>query len=223
LVASIAHEINNPLQAVQGCLTLAEEELEDDRRPEKLGRYMSIAGGEIDRISAIVRRMRDFYRPAREKMEPTNLHAVLGSVLELVNKQLQHSDVTVEREWAEGLPKVQANDDQLKQVFLNLVLNAIDAMPEGGTLHVSTALGQIQADSGKQPRAAARIEFTDTGAGIPAEVLPHLFEPFYTTKEHGSGLGLSVSYGIIEAHGGQIMVKSQAGVGTTFTILLAVE
>jgi two-component system NtrC family sensor kinase len=217
LTASIAHEINNPLQSVQGCMTLVGEELEGDQRPEKLERYLAVAGSEIERISDIVRRMRDFYRPAREGMQPTDLHVVLESVLALTNKQLQHSDVLVERRLQRGdveLPHVQANPDHLKQVFLNLVLNAIDAMPEGGTLCVRTALDEA---------GFLCIEFSDTGEGMSPETQSRLFEPFFTTKEYGSGLGLSISYGIIEAHHGQITVMSEVGVGTTFVILLPLE
>jgi len=226
LTASIAHEINNPLQAVQGCLALVGEELGGGQRREKMDRYLDVAGSEIERIAAIVRRMRDFYRPAREGLQPTDLHSVLESVLELTNKQLQHSDVAVERRFQKGagpLPMIQANADQLKQVFLNLVLNAIDAMPAGGTLRISTALEYGNEKPGFSEKTRfLRIQFSDTGEGMPAEVLSHLFEPFFTTKEHGSGLGLSISYRIIQSHGGEITVTSQVGVGTTFTILLPV-
>jgi two-component system NtrC family sensor kinase len=165
----------------------------------------------------------------REGRVPTDVHFVLLSVLELANKQLQHSGVTVERQWAADLPLIQANPDHLKQVFLNLVLNAIDAMPQGGMLRISTAVDWIHGDNSGSgsatlglPIQAVRIEFNDTGAGMSPEVQSRLFEPFFTSKEHGSGLGLSISYGIIEAHNGQIRVQSQEGVGTTFTILLPV-
>ena len=223
LTASIAHEINNPLQAMQTYLALAQEEFDSDQRPEKVDRYLSTVGDEIDRIAAIVHRMRDFYRPAREELQPIYPHAVLESVLELTSKQLQHSNVTVERAWADYLPEIQANPDHLKQVFLNLVLNGIDAMMAGGTLYISTAVDQIQLGNDPKSLSAVRIEFSDTGEGIPPEVLPHIFEPFFTTKERGSGLGLSISYGIIQAHNGQITVESHIGLGTTFTILLPVE
>jgi PAS domain S-box-containing protein len=222
LTASIAHEINNPLQAVQGCLTLTEEELAGERRQDKVGRYLGIVGSEIQRIAAIVQRMRDFYRPAQEGLVSTDLNGVIESVLELVNKQLQHSSVTVERALGDQLPHIQANPDHLKQVFLNLVLNAVDAMPQGGTLHISTALDQIQLNGG-QPQPAAYINLRDSGVGMSAETLSRLFEPFFTTKVEGTGLGLSISYGIIESHNGQISVDSQLGKGTTVEILLPLE
>jgi two-component system NtrC family sensor kinase len=233
LVASIAHEINNPLQAVQGCLTLAQEELEGKPRPDKLARYLSMANEEIERVSAIVRRMRDFYRPSREEMLSVDVCIVLNSVLELTAKQLQHSNVTVKCEgFGDGsyeLPKIIANPNHLKQVFLNLVLNAVDAMssPEdggqpGGTLHVCAKLDQLlQPDH--RPVTAVRIEFSDTGQGMPPEVLARLFEPFHTTKTDGTGLGLAISYEIIRAHNGQITATSQPGVGTTLDVLLPVE
>ncbi|MCX7682522.1 MAG: GAF domain-containing protein [Anaerolineae bacterium] len=217
LAASITHEINNPLQAVQTYLALAEEELVGAPQWGNLSRYLSIVGSEIERISHIVGRLRDFYRPAREGMKPTYLHAVLESVLDLTQRQLQHAHISVERKWAEFLPEIQANPDHLKQVFLNLVLNAIDAMPQGGVLRITTATDRIQSFP------AVRVEFSDTGAGMPPEVLAHLFEPFFTTKEQGTGLGLSISYDIIQAHNGRITVHSQPGEGTTYTILLPLE
>jgi len=224
LVASIAHEINNPLQAVQGCLTLAEEELAEDQHQERLKRYLTMADTEIQRIASIVRRVRDFYRPAPAELKPTDIHAVLTSLLELVAKQLQTSNVAVERDWAAELPMIEANPSYLKQVFLNLVLNAVDAMSEhGGTLRVRTSLDQIQSPREKRQMPAVRIEFTDTGTGMPPEVMAHLFEPFVTAKKDGTGLGLSISYGIIEAHDGQISATSQVGVGSCFTVLLPVN
>jgi len=223
LVASIAHEINNPLQAVQGSLELAEEELQGDLRPDKLTRYLRMANSEIERLATMVRRLRDFYRPTHEGLQPTDVNAITQSVLELAGKQLQHSRVTVECEQAGGLPAIQANPDYLKQVFLNLVLNAIDAMGEqGGTLRVRTALDQM-AGRDHQLLFAVRIEVSDTGEGIPPEILDHIFEPFVTTKKTGTGLGLSISYGLIEAYNGRITVTSQVGAGTTFTILLPVS
>lgn len=214
LVGSIAHEINNPIQAVIGCLSLVQMEQAGAQRPEKIERYLNIVQVETERIATIVRRMRDFYRPAQPGVQPVNLHEVLQTVLELSNKQLQHSHVDVAREWDESLPAVQANPDELKQVFLNLILNAVDAMPNGGVLRLASSAAQLGT------RSAVALEFTDTGEGIPADLLPRMFEPFFTTKNSGSGLGLSISYGIIEAHGGKITVESDPDWGTTFTILL---
>ncbi len=238
LVASIAHEINNPLQSVQGFLNLLNEELHGRHRQHKLDRFLKIAESEIDRIADIVRRMRDFYRPLKQKpqaqpdalnnfysstqteLQTVDLHATLESVLQLVNKKLQHNNIKVERNWSAELPKIQANPDHLKQVFLNLTLNVIEAMPEqGGSLRISTATDLLQSD-GNQAQPAVRIEFSDTGVGISPQVLSHLFEPLFTTKEYGTGFGLFTSHKIIEAHRGQITATSQVGQGTTFTIFL---
>ena len=222
LTASIAHEINNPLQAVQNSLELALEELEGSVRLDRLGRYLRMAEVEIGRLAAIMRRMRDFYRPVHEGIYPTDVNAVLRGVLELMSKQLEHSNIAVECNCADDLPTIQANADYLKQVFLNLVLNAIDEMSaRGGTLRVRTSLCQMQIPD-NQTKPSACIEFSDTGRGIPPEILSHIFEPFVTTKQTGTGLGLFISYGLIEAHDGQVTVTSQVGVGTTFTVLLPV-
>jgi C4-dicarboxylate-specific signal transduction histidine kinase len=196
LSASIAHEINNPLQSVQACLTLIREELEDGQRPEKLDRYLGTVESEIERVATIVQRMRNFYRPSRQGMQLTDLHAVLESVLELTAKQLQHSNVSVERAWAAGLPSLQANPDHLKQVFLNLVLNAVDAMPRGGRLRISTALDAMPAGAGRPPRPAVRLEFGDTGEGMSAETLSHLFEPFLPPKRGALAWGCPSATGL---------------------------
>jgi len=222
LAATIAHEINNPLQAVQNSLTLIEEEMEGGQRRDKVNRYLKVAEGEVERISNIVRRMRDYYRPAHERLQPTDLLAVLDSVLDLSGKELQHRHVAVERLYSGNLPLVQANPNHLKQVFLNLVLNAVDSMPTGGTLRIRASQGETQPDGAQQPQPAVRVEISDTGQGMPPEVLTRLFEPFFTTKEQGAGLGLSISYSIVEAHDGQITVSSEVGSGTTFEVLLPV-
>lgn len=241
LVASIAHEINNPLQSVQGFLNLLEEELAGQRRRDKLAYYLNIATGEIDRISAIVRRMRDFYRTSskRQPAEPDSLdsfyrstqtdlqlvdiHATLESVLLLTNKKLQHSNVTIQRAWVNNLSQIQANPDHLKQVFLNLTLNAIDAMQDhGGLLRISTSATHMQLNN-VHPQPAVQVEFSDTGHGMPPKVVERLFEPLFTTKEKGSGFGLFTSHEIIGAHHGQLTATSQIDVGTTFTIILPVK
>lgn len=214
LAASIAHEINNPLQAVLGCLRLSQEELAGQSRREKLERHLDIAIAEVKRVSEIVHRMHDFYRQARAELRPTDVRIIMDSVLLLSNKQLQHSNVAVECLYGEDVPIIEANPDHLKQVFLNLVLNALDAMPDGGLLRIQTLFSTPD---------MVQITIRDTGVGMSAEVLSHLFEPFFTTKEHGSGLGLSISYGIIEAHNGDISVTSRAGQGTTFVIHLPVQ
>jgi two-component system NtrC family sensor kinase len=148
--------------------------------------------------------------------------AAIDTVLALTTKQMQHSDIAVE--WAAPATSpsvITTNADQLKQVILNLVLNAIDAMPDGGSLRVTAAPDTLA--SGGYSRPAVRIDFSDSGQGIPPENLARIFEPFFTTKDAGSGLGLSISYELIVELGGDISVVSEAGVGSTFTIRLPVD
>ena len=220
LAASIAHEINNPIQAVQGCLGLAAEELEGEASLEVLERYTTIAREEVKRIGAILHRMRDFYQPAGKSMENTDVREVLEDVLALMARPLMHRNVEVEQVWTEDVPTIQANANQLKQVFLNMVLNAADAMPQGGKLRICVRSGHWMQARNEQPLRTVRVEFHDQGTGIPPELQARLFEPFFTTKKDGSGLGLYISYGIIRAHHGRIVVHSHEDEGTTFTILL---
>lgn len=219
LGASLAHEINNPLQAVLGCLTLAREELDEAPNflcgDREVASYIDIAEGEIDRISDIVHRMRNFYRPARDGVQRTDIHKILGKVLELSTTQLERNQVVVTRDWTADLPEIYATPDHMMQVFLNLLLNAVDAMPGGGELTIRTRRGDGDAE-----KLGVRIEFEDSGVGIDPEILSRIFEPFFTTKPRGSGLGLSISYSIIQAHNGEIRVASRPGEGTTFTLLL---
>jgi signal transduction histidine kinase len=166
------------------------------------------------------RTLDDYYRSIPADLHPVDIHTILDTVLQLTNKKLQQTRIKVKRDWVKTLPLIQANSDHLKQVFLNLILNAIDATPpQGGNLRISTALDEAPLH-GNRPQPVARIEFSDTGIGISPEVLPRLFDPLFSTKGHGSGFGLFTSYHIIEAHQGQITAASQEGQGTTFTILL---
>jgi PAS domain S-box-containing protein len=223
LTASLAHEISNPLQAVQGYLSLTEEGLDGTRVGDSLRRYLGIAAEEVARISDILTRMRDFYRRAPESYRRVELHVELERVLDITRRKLEHSSVTVKLDWAaeteEAPLMIEANPDQLRQVFLNLVLNAVEAMPEGGTLRIGTAVERSIVDG----RPSVSITFADTGLGLAPEVRERLFEPFFTTKEDGSGLGLSISYGIVQAHGGEILVASEVDKGCTVTVRLPAE
>lgn len=216
LAASVAHEINNPLYAARNSLYLVEQDLP----PESSQRtFLSIAQGELGRIARIITRMRDFYRPTRAELEPTNINNLLLETVDLVQTHLRHGQVSVVHALAPDLPLLVAHTDQLRQVFLNMMLNACDAMPSGGTLRLETRL--LPPVDSLPP--TVEICIADTGTGIPPEHLPHLFEPFYTTKAQGTGLGLAISMHIITQHGGNIVPESTVGVGTTFTITLPVS
>ncbi|HEY76696.1 MAG TPA: GAF domain-containing protein [Thermoflexia bacterium] len=210
LAASLAHEINNPLQAVHNSLQLM---LSFSLEPEEQREYLQIAAEEVKRLMDLVSRMLDFARRPRRGMKVVQINDLIKRSLTLCNKYLQHHHIAVRRDLDPNLPPVQANPDELSQVFLNLILNAVDAMPEGGSLCITSRL----AEDGR-----IAISFTDTGHGIPDEHLGRIFEPFFTTKEGGSGLGLSVSLDVVRRHGGEITVKSTEGEGATFTIWLPV-
>lgn len=220
LIASISHEINNPLQAVQGCLALVREGIDEAPALDPLlaadwRQDLTVATGEVQRIAGIVQRLRDFYRPARPGWQAVEVYGALDSVLALTAKQLQHSRIMIEQVRLTPPPLiVTSNADQLKQVMLNLVLNAIDAMPDGGRLRVTTGLDEAHSPG------RVRMDFTDNGQGIAPENLARIFEPFFTTKDTGSGLGLSISYELIEALGGNITVTSEVGKGSTFSLYL---
>ncbi|MEP7189393.1 MAG: ATP-binding protein, partial [Roseiflexaceae bacterium] len=201
------------LYAARNSLYLVEQDLPPGA-PQR--QFLEIAQGELGRIARIITRMRDFYRPTRAELEPTTINDVLMATLDLVQTHLRHGQVGVTTDLAADLPQVTAHTDQIRQVFLNLMLNACDAMPNGGTLRLTSHARSAGAD---QP-AEIVVQIADTGVGIAPEHHAHLFEPFYTTKAQGTGLGLAISAHIITQHGGQIDVASEVGVGTTFTVRL---
>jgi signal transduction histidine kinase len=219
LAASIAHEINNPLEAVQNALYLLQKEFGDDatKRP-----YLDIAARETQRMSRILRQMLGFYRQ-QEAMGDTDLNALVEEAGGLVSKRLRERGVQIANQLDPGLPRIRASADQLKQVFLNLVLNAADSMPKGGTITVATMAG-AGAETELVGRDAVQMQVRDTGDGIPDELLAQIFEPFFSTKPgKGTGLGLWVSQSIVQNHGGTMRVRSRVGRGTTFMITLPVQ
>lgn len=207
LAASIAHEINNPLYAARNGLYLIEEDLPPDLRESP---YLRMVSEQLTRIAGIIERMRDFYRPTRGDLAPYDFNQLLEETLALAGLNLRHGAIQMIFTPARDLPPVECNGDQMRQVFLNLVLNAIEAMPEGGTLTVRTIAGPT----------VAIVEVQDTGLGIPDDIRPHLFEPFFTNKSNGTGLGLSISAHIVTQHNGQIEVDSTPGQGTTFRVVV---
>jgi signal transduction histidine kinase/DNA-binding response OmpR family regulator len=209
LAASWAHEINNPLQAVHSCLQLA---IHFDLSPEKQAEYIGMACEEVERMIDIVTRILDFARPSPGDLELTNINRVISKVLRLSSKHMAHNHWEVQQNLASDIPEVQAIPDQINQLFLNIVLNAFDAMPNGGKLHITTS----------HQKDWVLVRLKDTGIGMNSEVLDHIFEPFFTTKTGASGLGLSLSYGIVSRHGGHIEVESNEGQGTAFTVFLPV-
>jgi PAS domain S-box-containing protein len=215
LAASIAHEVGNPLQAIQGFLALFLEQCAPDTPNQH---FLKLAEEEIDRIVHVLARLRDLYRTRADVLAFTNLNELIESILLLTSKQLERVRVKVRKELDEDLPSVEIVADQVKQVLLNLVLNAAEAMQGGGLLHIQTYQ--------QHDRSGARsvvLTVTDTGVGIMPDQLPYIFDGLHTTKERGMGLGLYTSKAIIERHMGRITAQSTVGEGTTFVITLPVR
>ncbi len=217
LAAGVAHEIGNPLTSISTFAQLLREMAQDEFSQNSL----DIINTHIHRITEIVRRMSNFARADSLNIKSTSLNDVLTSTLDLMrlDKRMK-STIKISVALDPDLPAIMTDEGQMSQVFINIILNAFDAMPEGGTLTVSTSRG-----TDDQGREALLIEFVDTGLGIPRENLEKIFDPFYTTKEagKGTGLGLSLSYNIIKRFKGDIKVESEVGKGTTFTLILPLE
>jgi C4-dicarboxylate-specific signal transduction histidine kinase len=211
MVGSVAHELNNPLQTITNCLYLTHQELTPD---SPIHDFLEMAQSETQRLVDLVAQLRELYR-MRPAVAPVGrrLDRLLDEVRALMTSQLESANV----QWLqpEDVPGCMVNviQDRLKQVFINLATNAIEAMqPDGGQLQVSVTL----AADGQQ----IAVSFKDSGPGIAPEYVSRLWEPFFTTKAHGLGLGLSICYEIVQQHGGQITVESQPGQGAMFTVWL---
>ncbi len=207
LSASIAHEVNNPLQSVQNCLHLAgREDLPEEKRKE----YFDLARTELERLILTVRRMLDFYRPGATSHEAVDIADMLQYILNLMSKQLKEGSVTVVVDFIGKIPPIMAVGSQIQQVFINLILNAADAMPEGGVLKITA----------RKLKDGVEIIFHDNGEGISKEKQPNIFEPFFSTKDGGTGLGLTVSYNIVTAHGGSLELLVDRTPGACFRIFM---
>lgn len=209
LSASIAHEVNNPLQSVQNCLHLAgREDLPEEKRKE----YFEMARSELDRLSITVQRMLDFYRPGVTKPEKVQLTDLLQYVVNLTHKQLTERGILVKVEVPDNLPMVMAVSSQIQQVFINLILNSYDAMPSGGILRID----------GRMVNDGIELLFRDNGPGVKRDNQSSIFEPFFSTKERGTGLGLTVSYNIITAHLGTLDLVLNQAKGACFRVFLPI-
>ena len=221
MAAVLAHEINNPLSGILTYAKLVRKWIErgDAATSKKTDAEQSLdlIALESRRCGDLVKNLLTFARNAPMNVQTTDLNAVVDRSIRLVTHQLEMRGVEVHRNLPQNLPQVQCDPAQIEQVLLALVMNANDAMPRGGNLWIGTRLCD--------DATALAIEVRDDGAGIPADVIPHLFEPFLTTKENGKslGLGLAVSHNIVEGHGGRMEVQSKLGKGTTFTVTLPLE
>ena len=213
LASSLAHELNNPLQAIQSGLGLVMNEI-DGNDSDRLHEDLATIQQELERIQTIFRQMLDFYRPVSFEYVPLDLNAICEGVRVLMRKRLQESHVTLTLDLAAALPLTCGDSNQIKQVLINLILNAADALsPNGGKIVLRSA------EHGRQ----VCLSVTDDGPGIAPQHQAHLFEPLFTTKTRGLGLGLAISQEIAQRHGGDVTAHSIPGQGTTFTVILPVR
>lgn len=216
LTAGIAHEINNPVNNISLILESLAESAEGMDRPERERLYQE-GMEQCERVSDIVKNLLEFSRASHPRLEQVSLEEIVDKTAQLVANEMKLNEVRFAKEVRHQLPELQVDKGGLQQVLLNLFLNSIQAMPGGGELKVVIRMSKAMNEG--------IIEVRDTGEGIPQEHLHKIFDPFYTTRKdgEGTGLGLSVSYSIIEKHGGRIEVQSKPGEGTTFSIILPFE
>jgi len=211
LTSQIAHELNNPIYGIMNTLELLKTEIPPESKRRKI---LELSLSETQRLAEILRNMLSFSKPEEEKRRPVKMNELIEGILLVMEKQMRESNIKVETSFDDEIPEVMASTNQMRQVMLNILKNAKEAMPKGGTLTVRTS---------KEDKNVL-IHVLDTGVGIPEEVRDKIFEAFFTTKQKvkGVGLGLSVCYGIIKDHGGEIKVESEEGKGTIFTIRLPI-
>lgn len=218
LAAGVAHEIRNPLNIIEGARYYLSTYMVNHENAETVGEYLDYIKQEIDRTNRLIDSLLKFSKAEPPYFEKVDINAVLDNVVILVRKQLSDNNVNLSTKLDPGIPMIMADPNQLWQVFINIILNAIQAMPKGGSLVVETSLGY--SDSGPAPSRNVCITFEDTGVGIAKEDITRIFDPFFTKKDMGTGLGLSIAYKIIEKHSGRIIVSSEKEKGTVFTIEL---
>ncbi len=213
LAAGAAHEIRNPLASVRSTVQYILKDLPSGKKE-----LADVLIEEVDRIDRIVNGLLSFSRNYELHIEVVDIHSILDQTVNLLEPELKKSGIDIVKKYQLADPAITGDDSQLKQVFLNILLNSIQAMEKGGTISISTRTGGVH-------KGTVSIEITDDGAGIPEKDLSRVFDPFYTTKENGTGLGLSISYGIISKHGGSIEIKSNSDGemrGTTVAVDLPV-
>lgn len=212
LAASVAHEIGNPLNALGIHLQLMAREIKSlpEESRASLGELLGVASSEVKRLDAIITQFLQALRHSKPTLEPGDVLALIGETLAAMRVEIENRRIEVKVTGSAKVPAVLLDGGQIKQVFYNLVKNAMEAMPDGGTLEIAVSTGD----------AYLRVDFIDSGVGIPEESLGRIFEAYHTTKAKGTGLGLMIVKRIVESHGGQIEVASKEGRGTRFRILL---
>jgi len=210
LAAGLAHELNNPIGIISSRVELMLLEAAGDSLPPGLRDDLEVLHRHAQRVARIVQGLLSFARQSAGARGPVDLNHVVEETLLLIEKQVARDGIALLRSLTPGLPRIAGDANAIQQVLMNLVINARDAMQEGGQITVATEVGRTPQE--------VRLLVRDTGTGIPPEILPRIFDPFFTTKPSGTGLGLSISYGIVREHGGTVSVESEPGKGTTFTV-----
>ncbi len=213
LTAGLAHEIRNPLVAIRTFTQLLPERYEDSEFREG---FQSLALKEVDRICGLITDLLAFARPSKPNVAQESINDIVEGIARILETQAKEKNIEITRAFADDLPKVWIDREQMKQVFMNLILNGIQAMSGPGAIHIATR--QIAKSESDEAGNFVQVEVKDAGIGIPPENLDHIFDPFFTSKDEGSGLGLSISHQIIQEHGGYVKVDSKVGKGTTFFI-----
>ncbi len=215
LAAGVAHEVRNPMGIINASLYYIKGILKSER-PE-VQKHLKIMESEVERARRVIENLLQFSRNSEYELEEVDINELLKMTLSLVEKELRVNDISLELNLKQ-LPAISLNLDEIKQAFLNIILNATQAMPDGGSLKVATK--PVPADAGKQQKDSVEIVFEDTGVGIPEEALGDVFNPFFTTKESGTGLGLSLGYSTVKKFGGDITIENRRGKGTIVTLRL---
>jgi two-component system, sporulation sensor kinase E len=214
LAAGVAHEIKNPLGSISIHIQLMQKSLKRDKqlKEESAERYLGVLNEEVERLNNIIVDFLFAVRPMNPTMKKSDINKVLSDLLEFVKYEMQEASVTIECEFQSDLPKVDIDEKYIKQAILNIIKNSVAAMPDGGVMFFRTV----------KDEDIVHIYICDNGSGISEENMSKIFEPYFTTKQFGSGLGLTVVYKIIKEHGGDIVLESVENQGTTFTINLPV-
>jgi signal transduction histidine kinase len=214
LAATVAHEIRNPLTAMNMWLFAVQQQVQGDA---ELERKLDIISEEMTRLEEIIRSFLEFSRPMELQCRPTDVDCVVQQTLELFEPRLKERNIRVARSATGAMPAILADADKLKQVFINVIGNALDAMDNGGEIRVDMAV-----ENDAIGRRMVVVRFHDTGPGMPKDVQARVFDPFFTTKEDGTGLGLCIAAQVIARHEGSLVLESSTENGTTFAVWLPV-
>ena len=226
MAASVAHEVRNPLGGIKGASQLLMAEIKGLANEDSLAEYLGVIIKQVDRLTGILDSLKGLSKPVTPRLMAVNLHSVLDEALTLMAPDIKKAKLKVKREYDPSLPEMEGDESGLSGIFLNIIKNAIEAMPEGGVLTLSTGIpsdflySSIKTEKGRKTMLAVKV--SDTGMGIGPDALRDIFNPFYSTKGGGLGLGLALSLKVVEEHGGTIKVESEPGQGTEFTVYLPV-